>query len=93
MCRKLQPSNAESTGSRGGLCSGSRLQQRKEEGEGDSLPLVFYLFHRIFDSCHSFITFTVLFWHFHMMVVMIRVGFRGHSLHLISWSIENYQAL
>ena len=48
----------------------------------------FVFFHRIFASCRSFITFTTLFWHLYIMVVIIRVGFRGHSLHLISLSIE-----
>ena len=44
--REPQASHAESTGSRGGLYSGSRPQQRKEEG-GDHLLLVFGFFHRI----------------------------------------------
>ena len=44
----------------------------------------FSFFISFFDSCHSFITFTRLFWHLHIMVVIIRVEFEGHSLHLIS---------
>jgi len=40
----VQPSNAESTGPRGGLYSGRRPQQHREEGGGDRLPLVFCFF-------------------------------------------------
>ena len=48
--------------------------------------LVFFI--AFFDSCHPFISLTTSFWHLHIMVVIIRLGFGGHSLHLISWSIE-----
>jgi len=56
--------------------------RRKEEMT--SYYWVFVFFIAFFDSCHSFITFTTLFWHLHIVVVIIRVGFGGHSLHLIS---------
>ena len=46
------------------------------------------IFIAFFDSCHPFIPLNTLFWHLHIMVVIIRVGFVGHSLHLISCSIE-----
>jgi len=42
--RKLQASNAESTGSRGGLYSGGRWEQRMKEGGGHRLLLVFCFF-------------------------------------------------
>ena len=44
----------------------------------------FFFFSACFDSCHSFITFTILFRHLHIMVVIIKVEFGGHSLHMIS---------
>ena len=56
--------------------------RRKEE------VTIYYWFLAFFiaflDSCHPFITITTLFWHLHIMVVIIRLGFGGHSLHLIS---------
>ena len=58
----MQPSYAESTGSRGGLYLRSRRRQRKEAGRGDRLPLLFLLFFIVFfDFCHSFIIFTTFF--------------------------------
>lgn len=46
---------------------------------------VFVFFIASYDSCHTFIIpFTTLLRKFHIRAVIIRVGFGGHSLHLIS---------
>ena len=80
----MWPSAAEFTRPRGGLYPASQPQHRKEEGEGDRLPLVLSFFHRIFDPCRSRISFSTFFQHLHIMVVIVRVGFGGHSLQVIS---------
>lgn len=45
-----------------------------------------------FDSCHPLSDFTVLFYHLNIMiiiiVVIIRLGFGEHQLHLLSESIN-----
>ena len=56
--------------------------RRKEEVTVYHWFFVFFI--AFFDSCHSFITFTTLFRHFHTMVVIIRLEFEGQSLSLIS---------
>ena len=56
--------------------------RRKEEVTVYHWFFVFFI--PVFDSCHSFVTFTILFWHVYIMVVIIRVGFGGQPLRLIS---------
>ena len=59
---------------------------RKEEVTVYHLFILFFM--AFFDSCYSFLTLTTLFWHLHIMLVIIRVRIRGHSLHLIGCSLE-----